>query len=78
MTNKGVVSYNDFPYSEDNCTRQPNSMLVNKAVQNRMHGFTRLTDGESIKGISVRAVKEHLAKDAPVVIGMMVGEQAGV
>ncbi len=73
MTNKGVVAFTDFPYSEDNCTRQPNTMLVNKAAQNRMHGFTRLTDGESIKGISIRAVKEHLAKDAPVVIGMMVG-----
>lgn len=32
-----------------------------------------LTDGESATGISIRAIKEHLAKDAPVVIGMMVG-----
>jgi hypothetical protein len=47
--------------------------LENKAAQNRMHGFTRLTNGEGVEGINVRAVKEHLAKDAPVVIGMMVG-----
>lgn len=73
MQKKGVVSYSDFPYSEQDCSRQPNSMLENKAAQNRMHGFTRLTNGESVQGISVRAVKEHLAKDAPVVIGMMVG-----
>ncbi len=73
MQKKGVVSYSDFPYSDQDCSRQPNSVLENKAAQNRMHGFTRLTEGESTQGINVRAVKEHLAKDAPVVIGMMVG-----
>ncbi len=73
MQQKGVVSVSDFPYNDQDCSRQPNSVLDNKAAQNRMHGFTRLTDGESTKGINVRAIKEHLAKDAPVVIGMMVG-----
>jgi hypothetical protein len=38
-----------------------------------MHGFTRLTESDDVNGINIRAVKEHLAKDAPVVIGMMVG-----
>ncbi len=73
MTTKGVLPYNDFPYTDEECTRQPTSSLWDKAAQNKMHGFTRLTDGESVEGINVRAVKEHLAKDAPVVIGMMVG-----
>ena len=73
MKSKGVVAFNDFPYNDQDCSRQPNSVLNNKAAENRMHGFTRLTDGESTEGINVRAVKEHLAKDAPVVIGMMVG-----
>jgi len=73
MTNKGVLPYNDFPYTDEECTRQPTSSLWDKAAQNKMHGFTRLTDGERVEGINVRAVKEHLAKDAPVVIGMMVG-----
>ncbi|HAO47608.1 MAG TPA: peptidase C1A papain [Chitinophagaceae bacterium] len=73
MTNKGVVAFNDFPYTDQDCSRQPNNALMNEASQNRMHGFTRLTDGESTQGISIRAIKEHLAKDAPVVIGMMVG-----
>ncbi len=73
MQKKGVVPYADFPYTDQDCSRQPNSVLENKATQNLMHGFTRLTDGESVQGINVRAVKEHLAKDAPVVIGMMVG-----
>lgn len=73
MAKKGVVPYNDFPYTDQDCSRQPNSALEAKATQNKLHGFTRLTDGESTEGINVRAVKEHLAKDAPVVIGMMVG-----
>ncbi|HQW83846.1 MAG TPA: C1 family peptidase [Ferruginibacter sp.] len=73
MQKKGVVTYADFPYTDQDCSRQPNSVLENKATQNLMHGFTRLTDGESVQGINVRAIKEHLAKDAPVVIGMMVG-----
>ena len=73
MTNKGVVPFNAFPYDDQDCSRQPNAAMVNNAAQNRMHGFTRLTDGAGTEGINVRAVKEHLAKDAPVVIGMMVG-----
>jgi len=73
MTNKGVLPFNDFPYDDQNCSRQASSSLMNKAEGNRMHGFTRLTETEDVNGINIRAVKEHLAKDAPVVIGMMVG-----
>lgn len=73
MTQKGVVAYNDFPYDENDCSRGANQALWNEASQNKMHGFTRLTDGEDVNGINIRAIKEHLAKDAPVVIGMMVG-----
>ena len=73
MSTRGVVPYNDFPYTDQDCSRQPNASLESKATQNKLHGFTRLTDGESTEGINVRAIKEHLAKDAPVVIGMMVG-----
>ena len=73
MSTKGVVPFNAFPYDDQDCSRQPNSAMVSNAAQNKLHGFTRLTDGESTEGINVRAVKEHLAKDAPVVIGMMVG-----
>lgn len=73
MTNKGSVPYNDFPYDENDCSRQASSSLESAAAQNRMHGFNRLTTDEGTDGINLRAIKEHLAKDAPVVIGMMVG-----
>jgi hypothetical protein len=73
MMSKGVVKFNSFPYDPNDCSRGPNNSQLAEAAQNRMHGFTRLTDDAGVSGINVRAVKEHLAKDAPVVIGMMVG-----
>jgi hypothetical protein len=73
MTNKGSVPYNDFPYDDNDCSRQPNGQMANNAMQHRMHGFNRLTEDDGVSNISFRAIKEHLAKDAPVVIGMMVG-----
>ena len=73
MTQKGAVPFNDFPYDETNCSRQPTNQLLSVASQNKMHGFNRLTEGDGVNNLSLRAIKEHLAKDAPVVIGMMVG-----
>ena len=73
MTNKGSVPYSNFPYDENDCSRQPTNALLNAAAQNRMHGFNRLTDDAGVSNLNFRAIKEHLAKDAPVVIGMMVG-----
>ena len=73
MANKGVLPFNEFPYDDQSCSRQASSSLMSEASGNRMHGFTRLTETADVNGINIRAVKEHLAKDAPVVIGMMVG-----
>ncbi|MFC4263546.1 C1 family peptidase [Ferruginibacter yonginensis] len=73
MQQRGAVSYNDFPYDENNCSRQANNTLFQVADQNKIHGFHRLTETDDVNGINIRAIKEHLAKDAPVVIGMMVG-----
>ena len=74
MSGQGALPLNQFPYSDQECDRQPNSQQIREAGQYKIHGFTRLTDGDNIKTINVRALKEHLAKDAPVVIGMMVGQ----
>ncbi len=73
MQRNGALSLNDFQYDENDCSRQANNSLVAKAAGNRIHGFTRLTESDGVNGINIRALKEHLAKDAPVVIGMMVG-----
>lgn len=73
MTKVGAVPFNDFPYDENDCTRQPSGSLKQEAADHRMLGFTRLTEGDKINNIDLHAIKEHLAKDVPVVIGMMVG-----
>ena len=74
MSSQGALPLDQFPYNDQECDRQPNSQQIREAGQYKIHGFTRLTDGDNINAINVRAVKEHLAKDAPVVIGMMVGQ----
>ncbi|MFY7965515.1 MAG: C1 family peptidase [Chitinophagaceae bacterium] len=73
MTQVGAVPFNEFPYDESDCSKQPNGTLLNEAQQYKMLGFTRLSGDESTSKIDVHAIKEHLAKDVPVVIGMMVG-----
>jgi aminopeptidase C len=74
MSKQGALPLNDFltmtRIVKDN---QPLSRS-GEAGQYKIHGFTRLTEGDNVNAINVRAVKEHLAKDAPVVIGMMVGQ----
>lgn len=74
MSGQGALPLDQFPYNDQECQRQPNDNQVRAASQYKIHGFTRLTNGDNLEAISVRAIKEHLAKDAPVVIGMMVGE----
>ena len=73
MERNGALPYTDFTYDDNDCSRQANGQQVQQASQNKIHGFHRLTETEDVNGINIRAVKEHLAKDAPVVIGMMVG-----
>ncbi len=73
MQQKGAVPFQQFPYDENNCSRQANQALFSQATANKIHGFTRLTDDDGVSTLNFRAIKEHLAKDAPVIIGMMVG-----
>ena len=73
MQQQGAVPFKDFKYDENDCSRQGDNSIAQEASQNKIHGFHRLTETDDANGINIRAVKEHLAKDAPVVIGMMVG-----
>lgn len=74
MSRQGALPLDQFPYSDQNCTQEPTSGQIQEAGKYKIHGFTRLTSGDNVSSINVRAVKEHLSKDAPVVIGMMVGQ----
>ena len=73
LTKVGAVPFNAFPYNDQDCITQPNGGLINAAEKYKMLGFTRLSEDESTKEININAIKEHLSKDVPVVIGMMVG-----
>ena len=74
MTRQGAVPYDRFPYRDDDCDRQAPTELFNEAAQFKMRGFTRLTSGDNVGVLDLRAIKENLAQGAPVVIGMMVGQ----
>jgi hypothetical protein len=73
MKRNGGVPLSQYPYNDQDCDRDPSS-LYSAGRQNVIHGFTRITNGDNINEISVRGIKEHLAKNAPVAIGMMVGQ----
>ncbi|MEO7312592.1 MAG: C1 family peptidase [Chitinophagaceae bacterium] len=73
MQGSGALPLSEFPYDETNCSRTPNSNQMQEAANYKIRSFSRLSSSEDVNGINVRAIKEHLAKDAPVVIGMLVG-----
>lgn len=73
MQKNGGVPLSEYPYNDQDCQREPSSSQIQEGRQHTIHGFTRLTEGDNVNKINIRALKEHLAKDAPVVIGMMVG-----
>ncbi|MBC8048156.1 MAG: C1 family peptidase, partial [Fimbriimonadaceae bacterium] len=77
MKNEGLVPLTQFPYDENDCSKQPSSSLKQMAAQYKMPGFNRLTSGDA-KGynnetVDMLAMKQNIAQGAPVVIGMMVG-----
>lgn len=74
MTKQGSVPYQQFPYDERDCSRQPDRTLIQQAASSRMRGFARLSAGDRNDAVDIRAIKENLAQGAPVVIGMMVGQ----
>src|SRR5215467_13696177 len=73
MTKNGSIPYDKFPYTDQNCSHQPDQQLLNEAQQFRMRGANRLTVGDRTDAIDIRAIRENLSQGAPVVIGMMVG-----
>ena len=74
MTKRGDVPYDQFPYTDQDCERQPDNNLQQLAAQYRMRGFNRLSLGDRNDAVDLRAIKENLSQGAPVVIGMMVGQ----
>jgi len=74
MRANGGVPLSRYPYNDQDCDRVPGESAIQVGKENVIHGFTRITNGDNINEISVRGIKEHLAGNAPVAIGMMVGQ----
>ncbi|MEZ5042228.1 MAG: C1 family peptidase [Saprospiraceae bacterium] len=73
MAQNGGVPFNDFQYTDQSCSSQPNSGLIAKGQQFRIKGYNRLTLGANNYKVDIDGIKQNLAQGAPVVIGMMVG-----
>jgi hypothetical protein len=73
MTQSGSIPYDQFPYSDQDCSKQPDQQQLEQARQFKMRGFNRLTPGDRNNAIDLHAIKENIAQGAPVVIGMQVG-----
>lgn len=74
MQKNGGLPLSQYPYDDQDCEKEPSSSEVRNGQQNVIHGFTRITNGDNVDQISIRGIKEHLNKNAPVAIGMMVGQ----
>ena len=73
MTGRGSIPYDQFPYNDQDCSKQPDQQQLDEARQYKMRGFNRLTPGDRNNAIDLHAIKENISQGAPVVIGMMVG-----
>lgn len=74
MTKQGSIPYTEFPYTDKDCSNQPDQQLLQQASQYKMRGFNRLTVGNTTDKIDLTAIKQNLSQGAPVAIGMMVGQ----
>lgn len=73
MTERGGVPFNKFPYDENSCSKQPDNYVLKEAEVFKIKGANRLSISGEDYTCDVNAMRENLAHNAPVVIGMMVG-----
>lgn len=73
MLRVGALPYDQFPYSDEDCSRMPDGSQMQDASQYRIKGSQRLTKSGDDYKVDMLAIKQNLAQGAPVVVGMMVG-----
>ena len=73
MQQVGDIPKKYFEYTDQSCQRKPNQELLQNAQQFKIRGYERLSvDGDDYT-TDFYAIKQYLAKGAPVICGMMVG-----
>ncbi len=70
---EGALPLSEFKYSDEDCSRKPNTMERQNAEPFKIKGAVRLSKSGDDYKTDLVAIKQHLAQNAPVVIGMMVG-----
>jgi len=73
MFRNGALPFDEFPYVENSCGREPNSVEIQEGQRYRIAGFNRLSYGASNYKTDLAAIRQNIAQGAPVVIGMQVG-----
>ena len=73
LSNTGSVPFGEFPYTDKSCEKQPDNSLLQEARQFKMKGATRLTLNGDEYTVDVNAIRQNIAHNAPVIIGMAVG-----
>ncbi len=64
MTRSGSVPYNEFPYNDQDCSKQPDQQLLNEARNFKMRGFNRLTPGDR-NNVSISMPSKKTSPRAP-------------
>lgn len=73
MTTKGAVPFDEFPYDASSCEKKPDNRILEDASKFKMRGANRLTLNGDDYTVDVNAMRQNLAHNAPVIIGMSVG-----
>lgn len=73
LSKVGAVPYNEFPYTENSCDKQPGENVKRDAAKHKMRGANRLTLNGDDYTVDINAIRQNLAHNAPVIIGMAVG-----
>ena len=68
LKTQGVARMEDFPYTEDNCSRPPSARVRASAAANAIRGWKSIRYGQ------IETVKGELYRGNPVVVGMNVPE----
>lgn len=72
LTEEGAALWQEFPYDPDNCDKLPSQQQKQRAAEFKINGYNRLTRGNSFD-IDLEAIKQNIAKKAPVVVALPVG-----
>jgi Papain family cysteine protease len=72
VTDKGLVAFDEFPYSDADCDKQPTTEQLQRAERYKIAGFSRLTKSKTDFTLDTLGMKQCLAGGTPVVIGAVI------